>query len=369
MADTDLLHDMFQAALEAADPMAVIPGFLPERPKGRVIVVGAGKASARMAQAVEAVWPGCEGLVIVPHGATLPTQSIELVEGSHPVPDAAGEAAGRRILDMLGGLGPDDLALCLISGGGSSLMAVPGPGLTLADKQAVNKALLASGAAISEMNVVRKHLSATKGGRLALTAHPAQVVTLTISDVPGDDPSIIASGPTVPDPSTLSEAREIVARYDMDLPQAALDLLNDPAAESPEPSHPVFATAKTHIVAAPQASLVAAAVVAENASVRPLILGDAIEGEAREAGIVMAGITRQVLNHGQPAPAPVTLISGGETTVTIKKSGGRGGRNTEFLLAFAIATWDISGFCAIACDTDGRDGSEHNAGAIWHPEM
>ncbi len=369
MAQSNLLHQMFQASLDAADPMAVVPGFLPKRPTGRVVVVGAGKASARMTQAVEAAWGECEGLVIVPHGASLPTDHIELVEARHPVPDAAGEAAGRRILELLSGLGADDLALCLISGGGSSLMAVPGAGLSLEDKQAVNKVLLSSGASISEMNLLRKHLSATKGGRLAVAAYPAQVVTLTISDVPGDDPAIIASGPTVPDPTSTADAQEIVTRYAMELPEAARALLQAEASETPPSDHPVFAAAKTHIVAAPQASLDSAASVARSNDVTPLILGDAIEGEAREAGIVMAGIARQVVTHGQPVTVPVALISGGETTVTIKKSGGRGGRNTEFLLSFAIATWDLDGVTAIACDTDGRDGSEYNAGAVWYPEM
>ena len=369
MATSDLLHQMFQAALDAADPMVVVPGCLPERPRGRVVVVGAGKASARMAQAVEAAWGACEGLVIVPRGARLPTAHIELVEARHPVPDAAGETAGRKILEMLEGLGEDDLALCLISGGGSALMAVPGEGLSLQDKQAVNQVLLASGASISEMNILRKHLSATKGGRLAVAAHPAQVVTLTISDVPGDDPAIIASGPTVSDPTRSADALEIVARYGMALPAAATALLHCEASETPPPDHPVFKAATTHIVAAPQASLDAAAEVAKAGGVTPLILGDAIEGEAREAGIVMAGIARQVVKHGQPVRGPVALISGGETTVTIKKSGGRGGRNTEFLLSFAIATWDLDSVTAIACDTDGRDGSEHNAGAVWRPDM
>lgn len=366
MTDPDFfLRALFDAALEAADPLKALPPFLPDRPDGRVIVVGAGKASARMAQAVEAEWGPCEGIVIVPHKAALPTQKIEIVEARHPVPDAAGETAARRILHLVSGLGADDLCLCLISGGGSSLMAAPLPGLTLEDKQLVNSALLASGAAIDQMNILRKHLSAVKGGRLAVAAHPAKVVTLTISDVPGDDVSIIASGPTVPDPSSSEDALKIIERFKIDLPTHIVEMLRSEIADTPDPSHPVFSAALTHLIARPQDALEAAAQVARQNGVTPIVLGDAIEGEAREAGKVMSGIASQIVRYGQPAQTPAVLISGGETTVTVDGPAGRGGRCSEFLLGFALASWGQTRISALACDTDGRDGSEHNAGAIW----
>lgn len=363
------LRDLFDAALAAADPFKALPPYLPERPSGRVVVVGAGKASARMAQAVEAEWGPCEGLVIVPHGASLPTEGIELVEARHPVPDEAGHNAAHRILALLGDLDEEDMALCLISGGGSALMSAPLNGISLEDKQAVNKALLASGAAIDEMNVVRKHLSQIKGGRLAVAAYPARVVTLTISDVPGDDPSIIASGPTVPDHSTAADARAIIARLGTELPASVNIALQSEAAETPDPSHPVFAQAETHLISRPQDALEAAAARANELGITPLILGDAIEGEAREVGKTMAGIALQVLRHGQPAPRPCVLISGGETTVTVTGKPGKGGRCSEFLLGYALGSWGEEGLSAIACDTDGRDGSERNAGAIWTAEQ
>lgn len=355
-----LLRDMFAAAVAAADPMRVLAGHLPDRPAGRVLVVGAGKASARMAQAVEAAWGPCDGLVIVPHGAALPTRRIEIVEAGHPVPDAAGAAAGRRMLDMVAALGPDDMALCLVSGGGSALLSVPGPGLTLADKQAVNAALLKSGASISRMNTLRKHLSSIKGGRLAVAAHPAQVVTLTISDVPGDDPSVIASGPTVPDATTLADARAISERHGIDLPAGALS-------ETPGADHPVFARARMHMIARLWDSLLAAAEVARAAGVTPLILGDALEGEARELGIILAGIARSVIERGHPVPRPAVILSGGETTVTVRGIPGKGGRNTESLLSFGLYAPD--GVQALFADTDGIDGSEDNAGAVWTPAL
>ena len=362
-----LLRAMFDAAVAAADPGKAIPSVLPPKPSGRVVVVGGGKASARMAQVVEEHWGPCEGLVIVPHGASLPTKGIELVEGAHPVPDAAGAEAAQRMLQLVASLGEGDFALCLISGGGSSLMAAPGKGLTLADKQAINAALLASGAPISDMNVVRKHLSAMKGGRLAAAAHPAKVMTLTISDVPGDDPSIIASGPTVPDSSTVQDAQRIIARYGLDLPPSVADFLTTADAETPKSDHPVFASAETHIVAAPQASLLAAAKVAEAHGVTPLLMGDALEGEAKELGTAMAGIAASCARHGMPAKGPVALISGGETTVTVNGPAGQGGRNTEFLLSFAMQA--PQGVSAIACDTDGIDGKSDAAGAMWTPEV
>ena len=363
-----LLRDLFDAAVRAADPMVRVPAHLPPRPPGRTIVVGAGKASAAMARALETVWDGpLDGLVVTRYGHAVPTERIPVVEASHPVPDAAGEDAARRILDLARGLGPDDLMVALISGGGSALLSLPAPGLTLADKQALNRALLRSGAAIGEMNCVRKHLSAIKGGRLAAAAHPARTLTLVISDVPGDDPGVIASGPTVPDPGTAAEARAILERYGIAVPPAVAAALADPANETPKPGDPRLARAETVLIARPQASLEAAAAVARAAGITPLILGDAIEGEAREVGRTMAGIALQVRRHGQPVPAPCVLLSGGETTVTVRGQGGRGGRNTEFLLGFALAVDGAPGVFALAADTDGIDGSEDNAGAFCDP--
>jgi glycerate 2-kinase len=371
MDERALLRKMFDAAVAAAAPDLVVPPHLPAPPKGRTIVVGAGKAAASMARAVDAHWPSDKplaGLVVTRYGYGVgKLDRIEVVEASHPVPDEAGLHAARRILDMARGLGPDDLVLCLISGGGSSLLSLPAPGVTLADKQALNRALLRSGAAIDDMNCVRKHLSAIKAGRLAAAAAPAQVVSLIISDVPGDDPSVIASGPTVPDSSTQARAREVLERYAIDIPPAVRALLNDPANETPKPGDPVFAGNVVRLVATPQASLEAAADVARAAKVAPLILGDAIEGEAREVGRVMSGIARQVVAHDQPIPAPCVLISGGETTVTVRGKG-RGGRNVEFLLALAIDLDRLPRVFAIAGDTDGVDGAEEVAGAVVTPD-
>ena len=332
-----LLRAMFDAAVAAAAPALRVPPNLPKAPKGRTIVVGAGKAAAAMAAAVEAHWQGpLEGLVVTRYGHGAPTQHIRVVEASHPVPDAAGPAAARAILDQLRGLSPDDLVLCLISGGGSALLALPGGDLTLADKQAINRALLNSGAQIGEMNSVRKHLSAIKGGRLAAAAAPARVVSLIISDVPGDDLSVIASGPTVPDPTTQEEARRILEKYGIAISPAAARHLADPANETPKPGNPAFAEVSNVLIATPQDSLDAAAAVARNAGFAPLILGNAIEGEARECGIVHAGIAMQAAGYGQPIAPPCAIISGGETTVTVRGKG-RGGRNAEFLLGLAIA--------------------------------
>jgi glycerate 2-kinase len=362
----DRLRGLFAAALAAADPYDAVLKALPSRPTGRVLAIGAGKASARMAQAVEAAWGPQQGLVAVPKGGRIPLNGIEVAEASHPVPDARSEAAGRRLLDLAQGLGEGDLLLCLISGGGSALASVPGGDLTLADKQAVNRALLASGASIHEMNVVRKHLSAIKGGRLALAAYPARVVTLLVSDIPGDDPGMIASGPTLPETATAEEARAIVARHGIDLPPAVMGHLE--ASSLPPADHPAFSQGRTVLVARPRSSLLSAAEAARKMGLAPLVLGDAIEGEAAEVGRVMAGIARSVAEHGDPLAAPAVLLSGGETTVTIRGLGGRGGRNGTFLLGLAIASWHHP-FAALACDTDGRDGSEHNAGAIWLPQM
>ena len=363
-----LLQKMFDAAVAAADPQKVVPAHLPARPKGRTVVVGAGKASAAMAKAVEDAWPGpLEGLVVTRYGHGVPCRRIEIVEAAHPVPDAEGEDAARRILDLVSGLGEDDLVLALISGGGSALLALPAPGLTLADKQAINKALLRSGASIDEMNCVRKHLSAVKGGRLAAAAYPARLVTLLISDVPGDDPSVIASGPTVPDPTTFADALGILRKYGITEPQAALAHLARGEDETPKPGDRRLGRTQTVMVATPQRSLEAAAEVARVAGVTPVILGDAIEGEAREVAKVMAGIAVQVARHDQPAAKPCVLLSGGETTVTVRGKG-RGGRNVEFLLALAVQLQASPGIFAIAGDTDGIDGAEEAAGAIVTPD-
>lgn len=363
-----LLRAMFDAAVGAASPKLRIPAHLPPPPKGKTIVVGAGKASAAMAKAIEDAWPGpLSGLVVTRYGHAVPCQRIEVVEASHPVPDESGHRAARRMLEMVKGLGTDDLVLALVSGGGSALLSVPAPGLSFQDKQAVNAALLRSGAPIGEMNVVRKHLSAIKGGRLAAAAFPARVVTLVISDVPGDDPAAIASGPTVADPSTFAQARAVLAKYGIAEPRSVIAHLERAADETPKPGSPLLANTRAILVATPQLSLEAAAEVARTAGVLPLILGDALEGEAREAGRVMAGIARQVAMRGQPAPPPAVLLSGGETTVTVKGKG-RGGRNVEFLLSLAVALDGLPRVFALAADTDGVDGDEDIAGAIVTPD-
>ncbi len=363
-----LLRAMFDAAVAAASPMVRIPAFLPPKPKGRTIVVGAGKASAEMARAVEAAWDGpIEGLVVTRDGHAAPCRHIEIVEASHPVPDARGAAAARRILDRVADLTEDDLVIALISGGGSALLTLPAEGLSLADKQAVNTALLRCGAPIGEMNIVRKHLSAIKGGRLAAAAHPARVVTLVISDVPNDDLSAIASGPTVADPSSFAQARDILRRHGIVEPKAVIDHLDRGTQETPKPGDPRLGGTTTDLIATPQKSLEAAAAVAHAAGVTPMILGDAIEGEAREVGRVMAGIARQIARHGQPIPPPCVLLSGGETTVTMRGRG-RGGRNVEFLLSLAVALDGLPSAFAIAGDTDGVDGAEEVAGAVLTPD-
>jgi hydroxypyruvate reductase len=347
---------MFDAAVAAAAPATALPPFLPAPPKGRTGVVGAGKASAAMAAAVEAHWPGpLSGLVVTRYGHGVATKRIEIVEAAHPVPDAAGQRAAMRILDLVKGLGPDDLVLALISGGASALLTLPAPGLTFEAKRELNRALLKSGASISEMNCVRKHLSRVKGGRLAAAAAPARVVALLISDVPGDDPSVIGSGPTVPDPTTVEEARAVLAKYGIEAPAAL--------SETPKR----LANSATAMVATPQRSLEAAAEVARAHGIAPLLLGDAIEGEAREVAKVMAGIARSCAAHGAPARPPCVLLSGGETTVTLRGRG-RGGRNAEFLLALAVALDGHPRIHALAADTDGIDGSEDNAGALIGPE-
>jgi glycerate 2-kinase len=363
-----LLRSLFDAAVAAADPFACVPPNLPAPPKGRTIVVGAGKAAAAMAAAVEAHWPGpLGGLVVTRVGHGAPTTRIRVVEAGHPIPDAAGAQAARDILALMQGLTRDDLVIGLISGGGSALLALPAGAVTLADKQGLNRALLKSGARIDEINTVRKHLSAIKGGRLAAAAAPAEFVTLVISDVPGDDISVIASGPAVGDPSTLEDARGILARYRIDVPERVMTHLADPANETPKPGDPRLAKVETRLIATPWDSLAAAAAKAREARYRPLILGEAIEGEARECGIVHAGIARSAARHGEPAAAPCVLISGGETTVTVRGRG-RGGRNAEFLLSLALALDGATGISALAADTDGIDGTEDNAGAIVTPD-
>jgi hydroxypyruvate reductase len=358
---------MFDAALAAADPLALMRPHLPEPPRGRTVVVGAGKASASMARAVEAAWPGeLSGLVVTRYGYAVACQRIEIVEAAHPVPDPAGAEAARRMLELVGGLGRDDLVIALMSGGGSSLLARPAEGVTLADKQQLTAALLRSGAPIEQVNVVRKHLSAIKGGRLAAAAHPARVVGLLISDVPGDDPGVIASGPTVGEKSSPADARAVLARYGIVSPPSVTAYLSR-SPGCPGPADPRLALTQNTIVAAPQLSLEAAAEVARRAGVAPLILGDSLEGEARDLGIVLAGIAKQVRRHGQPIAAPCVLLSGGETTVTVRGTG-TGGRNVELLLSLAIALRGAPDVYALACDTDGVDGQAEVAGAWIGPD-
>ncbi|MCH8002711.1 MAG: glycerate kinase [Proteobacteria bacterium] len=372
-APAELLRDLFDAALAAADPALAVPRHLPARPEGRTVVIGAGKAAAAMARAVEDHWSGpLEGLVVTRYGHGVPGRQVggrrvEVVEAAHPVPDAAGRQAAERILALVRGLSANDLVLCLISGGGSALLALPAPGLTLAHKQEVNRLLLRSGADIAQMNCVRKHLSAIKGGRLAAAAAPARVVTLIISDVPGDDPASIASGPTVPDPTSFADARGILARYEIVPPAPVRAHLEAGAEETPKPGDARLTRAETVLIARPRDALEAASARARDAGIQPLILGDAIEGEAREVARDMAGSALQAAQHGRPAAPPCVLLSGGETTVTLRGKG-RGGRNAEFLLALALALDGAPGIFALACDTDGIDGTEDNAGALIGPE-
>lgn len=362
-----VLRRMFDAAVASAQADHCVPPFLPSAPKGRTIVIGAGKAAAAMARAVEDHWPGeLTGMVITRYGHAVPCRSIVVVEAAHPVPDQAGVDATRQMTALLHGLTPDDLVLCLFSGGASALLAAPPPGVSLEDEQRLVRALLRSGATIAEMNCVRKHLSTVKGGRLAQLAAPAQVVTLLISDVAGDDPSTIASGPTVADPTTREDALGVLARYDLALPGAVVDWLRHPHSETPKAGD--LAVAPCHLIATPQRALEAAAAVAIDAGYTPLILGSAIEGEAREVAKVHAGIARQVREHGQPVAAPCVLLSGGETTVTVSGTGA-GGRNAEFLLALALALDGAPGVHALAADTDGIDGTGDNAGAVIGPAI
>lgn len=362
----EFLRQLFDTAIDAAHPQHVLEPYLPADRSGRVIVIGAGKAAAAMAQVVERCWQGeVSGLVVTRYGHGASCQKIEVVEAAHPVPDAAGLAVAQRVLAMISDLKDSDRVIFLLSGGGSALLALPAAGITLADKQTINKALLKSGATIGEMNCVRKHLSAIKGGRLAKACWPASVYTYAISDVPGDEASVIASGPTVADPSTSAEALAILKRYAIEVPVAVRNWLNNPDSETVKPGDPHLARSHFQMIARPQQSLEAAAVKARQAGFSPLILGD-LEGEAREVAKVHAGITRQIIQHGQPLAAPCVILSGGETTVTVRGNG-RGGRNAEFLLSLTDSLKGLPGVYALAGDTDGIDGSEDNAGALMTP--
>ncbi|AKU23412.1 glycerate kinase [Massilia sp. MB5] len=363
-----LLRQLFDAAVQAVDPLHIIAGHLPPAPKGRTIVIGAGKAAARMAQGVEQHWPGAlSGLVVTRYGHGAPTRQIEVVEAGHPVPDDAAHDAALRMLDLVHGLTADDLVLCLMSGGGSALLSLPAPGLSVQEKREVHRALLTCGAPIDEMNCVRKHLSAIKGGRLALACAPARVFTLVLSDVPGDDPAVVASGPTLADASTAADALRILQKYAIPVSPAVQALLGDPARETPKPGDARLAGHGAVVIATAQQALEAAAQAARAAGYAPLILSNSMEGEAREVAIVHASLARQARLHGQPLAPPCVILSGGETSVTVRGQG-RGGRNAEFLLALAIALKGLSGVHAIACDTDGIDGTEDNAGALLAPD-
>ncbi len=369
MSPREILRRLFDAAIAAADPALCVPPHLPPDDGGRLIVIGAGKASAAMARAVEDDWSGpLDGLVVTRYGHGVPCERIEIVEAAHPVPDAAGEAAAARILGKISRLTASDRVLALISGGGSALLAAPAEGVTLAEKRALTAALLKSGAGIGEMNCVRKHLSAIKGGRLAAAAWPASVLTLAISDVPGDDPAVIASGPTVADPTTAVDALKVLDFHGIPIPAALRVRLESGELETPKPGDPRLARSEFRLVASPRQMLEAAATAARQLGITPLILGDAIEGEAREVGKALAGIALASSRHGFPAAPPCVLLSGGETTVTLKGDGGRGGRNTECLLGLALALDGAPGIHALAADTDGIDGSEDNAGAFVTPD-
>lgn len=358
------LTSIFNAAVAAADPERTIRDHLPAKPKGRTIVIGAGKGSAQMAAAFERVWDGpIEGLVVTRYGYGAKCERIEIIEAAHPVPDAAGLEASRRLLEKVQRLTADDLVVALISGGGSALLPSPAGGLTLADEIAVNEALLASGAPIAAMNTIRKHLSTIKGGRLAAAAHPAKVVSLVVSDIPGDNPALVASGPTVPDTGSREDALASIAAYGMTLPASVMAHINSPAADAPRPDDPRFAGNEVHLIASAGVSLEAAASEARRQGIEAVILSDSIEGEAREVGGVHAAIAREVATRSRPFQKPVLILSGGETTVTLRAKG-KGGRNSEFLLAFAIGISGMEGVHALAADTDGIDGSEDNAGAF-----
>ena len=363
------LLDLYSSAISAVSAEKCLPQYLPKPvPGGRTIVIGAGKGAAAMAKAVEDHWDGeLSGLVVTRYEHGLPCKHIEVVEASHPVPDAAGRDAAKRMLEMVKGLTEKDLVICLVSGGGSALLALPAKNITLEEKQQINRKLLRSGASISEMNCVRKHLSDIKGGRLALACAPAKVVTLLISDIPGDDPGIIASGPTLPDPTTCEDALAILKKYQIDVPANVVKHLESGEGETPKPGDPRFARNENHIIATAQEALEAAAEMSRAQGITPYILSDRIEGESRDIALMHAAMAKQVIDRNQPFEKPCVIISGGETTVTVKGNG-RGGRNAEFLLSLAIALDKEPGVYAIACDTDGIDGSEDNAGAVYAPD-
>jgi glycerate 2-kinase len=362
--DASLLQDLFAAAVAAADPARSIAANLPDKPRGRTIVIGAGKASAQMARAFEHAWGApVDGLVVTRYGYGAATEHIEIVEASHPVPDEAGYLAARRIMGKVHGLGADDLVVALISGGGSALLPAPGPGMSFEDEQAVTRTLLASGAPIAVMNRIRNELSAIKGGRLAALAAPARVATLIVSDIPGDDPALVASGPTVPMATSRTEARHLVALHRLSLPPAAAALLASLDNPAPVPGDPRFTHNTVRIIASSALSLEAAAGLAAARGITAHILSDAVEGEARDVALVHAAIAKEILRHDRPFAKPALLLSGGETTVTVRAVG-KGGRNAEFLLAFALAIDGLDGITALAADTDGIDGTEDNAGAV-----
>jgi len=374
------LRALFDVAVAQALPGASLATFLPAPPRGRTLVLGAGKAGGAMAAALDAAWPTeapMTGLVVTRYDSVPPafaaaqargTTRIQVVQAAHPVPDEAGRRAAARILELARGLSADDLVVCLISGGASSLLALPAPGVTLEEKQAINGALLKSGAAIDEMNCVRKHLSAIKGGRLAAACAPARVVTLLVSDVPGDSPSVIGSGPTVPDPTTCADALAVLERHAIAVPARIRADLESGALETPKPGDATFANHEVHLVATPQQSLDAAAALARSAGLGAHVLGDDLEGESREVGKVHAALARQIVRRGQPFARPCVVLSGGETTVTVKQKGGRGGRASEFLLGCALALQGERDVWALAADTDGIDGVETNAGAFATPD-
>ncbi|EKF42471.1 hydroxypyruvate reductase [Nitratireductor indicus C115] len=357
--------NLFAAAVAAADPRQTLKNFLPERPRGRTIVVGAGKGAAQMAAALEELWDGpLEGAVVTRYGYGAATRQIEVIEAAHPVPDAAGLRGAERLLCLVEGLTEDDLVIALVCGGGSALLPSPAGDLSLADEIAVNEALLASGAPISAMNTVRKHVSTIKGGRLAAAAHPARVVSLIVSDIPGDDPALVSSGPTVPDRATRQDALDVIRTYAIALPDAVMAHLSSPEADAPKPDEACFSGNAVHVIASAARSLEAAAMVASDAGIPAVILSDSMEGEAREVGGVHAAIAREVALQNRPFQKPVVILSGGETTVTLHRKGGRGGRNSEFLLALALGIEGVRGISAFAADTDGIDGSQDNAGAF-----
>lgn len=363
--DKAFFRNLFDAAVAAADPRQTLKTFLPERPRGRTIVVGAGKGAAQMAAALEELWKGpLEGAVVTRYGYGAATTQIEVLEAAHPVPDAAGLHGAQRLLSLVEGLTQDDLVIALVCGGGSALLPSPAGDLSLADEIAVNEALLASGAPISAMNTVRKHVSAIKGGRLAAAAHPARVVSLIVSDIPGDDPALVSSGPTVPDAATRQDALDVIRAYGIVLPDKVMAHLSSPVADAPKPGEACFSGNAVHVIASAARSLEAAAKAAWDNGIPAVILSDSMEGEAREVGGVHAAIAREVAAHNRPFQKPVVILSGGETTVTLHRKGGRGGRNSEFLLAVALGIDGAKGISAFAADTDGIDGSQDNAGAF-----